>query len=63
MHLLKAERNLNQKLSEERAYTIKEILVNKYGIEADRIDAKGMGVGSNFSEPEMNRAAVINFYK
>lgn len=53
----------NQKLSEERAYTVKEILVNKYGIEADRIDAKGMGVGSHFSEPEMNRAAVINFYK
>lgn len=53
----------NQKLSERRAFKVKEILVNRYGIEAERIDAKGMGVGENFSKPEMNRAVIVNFKK
>ena len=53
----------NQKLSERRAFKVKEILVNKYGIEADRIDAKGMGIGKNFSKPEMNRAVIVKFNK
>lgn len=53
----------NQKLSEQRAYNVKDILVNKYEIEADRISAQGMGVGDNFSKPEMNRAIIAKFYK
>lgn len=53
----------NQKLSERRAFKVKEILINRYGIEAERIDAKGMGVGENFSKPEMNRAVIVNFKK
>lgn len=55
--------NFNQKLSERRANTVKEILVNRYGIEADRITAKGMGVGDKFSKPEMNRAIIATFCK
>lgn len=53
----------NQKLSERRANRVKEILVNKYGIDADRITATGMGIGENFSEPEMNRAVIATFKK
>lgn len=53
----------NQKLSERRANTVKEILVNRYGIEADRITATGMGVGDKFSKPEMNRAIIATFSK
>lgn len=55
--------NFNQKLSERRANTVKEILVNRYGIEADRITAQGMGVGDKFSKPEMNRAIIATFCK
>lgn len=54
-------KEFNQKLSEKRAFTVKDILVNKYGIEAERIDAKGMGIGENFSKPEMNRAVIVKF--
>lgn len=53
----------NQKLSERRANTVKEILVNRYEIEADRITATGMGVGDKFSKPEMNRAIIATFIK
>lgn len=48
----------NQKLSVKRAETVKEILVNKFGIEAERISAEGKGVGSMFSKPNMNRVTV-----
>lgn len=48
----------NQKLSVKRAETVKEILVNKFGIEADRINAEGKGVGSMFSKPNMNRVTI-----
>ena len=53
----------NQKLSERRANTVKEILVNRYEIDADRITATGMGVGDKFSKPEMNRAIIATFSK
>lgn len=56
-------KKFNQKLSERRANTVKEILVNRYEIDADRITATGMGVGDKFSKPEMNRAIIATFYK
>lgn len=55
--------NFNQKLSERRANTVKEILVNRYDIDADRITATGMGVGDKFSKPEMNRTIIATFCK
>lgn len=48
----------NQELSVKRAETVKEILVNKFGIEADRINAEGKGVGSMFSKPNLNRVTI-----
>lgn len=48
----------NQKLSEKRAEAVKKILVDKYGISADRIETVGKGVGSVFAEPTYNRASI-----
>lgn len=55
--------DFNQKLSERRANAVKDMLVNDYQIEAERINAQGMGVGDKFSKPEMNRAIIATFYK
>jgi outer membrane protein OmpA-like peptidoglycan-associated protein len=51
-------KELNERLANERAASVKNPLVNKYGIKASRIDAKGMGVGDFFSEPSWNRVSV-----
>ena len=50
--------DFNQKLSEKRAKAVKKILVDKYGINADRITTEGKGVGSIFAEPTYNRASI-----
>ena len=34
------------------------MLVKKYKVNANRIDAQGLGVGDMFSEPEWNRVSV-----
>lgn len=51
-----AEYNLN--LSQSRADSVKNMLVKKYGISADRIEAKGEGVGSIFDKKSWNRVSV-----
>lgn len=48
----------NLQLSQRRADAVKNLLVNKYGIEADRINAIGHGVGDIFSEPAWNRVGI-----
>ena len=48
----------NLQLSQRRADAVKDILVNKYGIEANRINAIGHGVGDIFSEPAWNRVGI-----
>lgn len=48
----------NQKLSQERADTVKGILVNQYKISADRITAEGKGIGDVFPQPTWNRLSV-----
>ncbi len=50
--------NFNQKLSEKRAEVVKNILVKEYGINADRIEAQGKGVGSIFGKPTYNRVSI-----
>ena len=37
---------------------MKNVLVKKYNIDANRIEAKGMGIGSTFGEPSWNRASI-----
>ena len=48
----------NLQLSQRRADAVKNILVNKYGIAASRINAIGHGVGDIFSEPAWNRVGI-----
>lgn len=54
-------REFNKRLAENRAKAVKKILVEKYNMDEKRIEASGMGVGENFSEPEMNRAVIVTF--
>lgn len=49
----------NQKLSERRAEAVKKALVKEYGIAADRIDAKGLGVTEVFNKLDWNRMAKM----
>lgn len=48
----------NQKLSQSRADTIKDLLVNQYQISSDRITAEGKGVGEVFPQPNWNRLSI-----
>lgn len=54
-------REFNKRLAENRAKAVKKILVEKYNMDEERIEASGMGIGENFSEPEMNRAVIVTF--
>ncbi|QFQ13215.1 OmpA family protein [Pseudoprevotella muciniphila] len=49
----------NKRLSEGRAKAVKDMLISKYGIAANRIDARSIGNGilTEYSEPEWNRVS------
>lgn len=49
---------LNIKLANARAESVKNSLIKKYGIAANRISAQGHGVGDMFSEESWNRVAI-----
>lgn len=52
---------LNQKLSEKRAEAVKDILVKRYKIAADRLTTKGCGATDKlFEQVEFNRVATFN---
>ena len=52
---------LNQKLSEQRAAAVKDMLVKKYKISADRLETEGLGATDKlFDEVEFNRVALFN---
>lgn len=51
---------LNQKLSEARAASVKNALVNRYGIAASRLTTQGMGATDElFDEIDFNRVATF----
>ena len=51
---------LNQKLSEQRAAAVKNALVKKYKIAADRLETEGLGATDKlFDEVEFNRVATF----
>lgn len=49
---------VNERLANQRAESVKKMLINKYGIDASRIDAKGEGIGHMFDEESWNRVAI-----
>ena len=52
---------LNQKLSEKRAEVVKNALIKKYKIAANRLSAKGCGATDKlFEQVEFNRVATFN---
>lgn len=52
---------INAKLSKNRAEAVKNILVKKYGISADRLSTKGMGATDKlFEQVEFNRVATFS---
>lgn len=54
-------KELNQKLSENRAAAVKDVLVKKYKIAADRLETEGLGATDKlFDEVEFNRVALFN---
>lgn len=51
-------KDLNERLAAQRAESVKNTLVKKFGIKADRIKAEGEGIGHMFSEESWNRVAI-----
>lgn len=49
---------VNARLANQRAESVKKALMNKYHIAADRISAKGEGIGHMFSEESWNRVSI-----
>ena len=53
-------RELNQRLSEQRMEYVYDLLKNKYGVAPGRLVRKAEGDTNNrFSEPELNRAVIV----
>lgn len=50
--------DFNIKLAQARAESVKKALVNGYKIPADRIEAKGEGIGNMFEEESWNRVSI-----
>ncbi len=50
--------DFNIKLAQNRAESVKKLLVKKYGISADRISASGEGIGHMFKEESWNRVSI-----
>lgn len=50
--------DFNVKLAANRAESVKNMLVSKYGIPASRIQAEGEGIGEMFDEESWNRVSI-----
>lgn len=50
--------DFNVKLAAARAESVKNSLIKKYGIKADRITAEGEGIGNMFTEESWNRVSI-----
>lgn len=49
---------VNERLAKARAESVKNSLVKKYKVAADRITAEGEGIGTMFAEESWNRVAI-----
>jgi len=51
-------KDINIKLANGRAASVKDMLVKKYGIAANRINAQGQGISNMFDELSWNRVSI-----
>ncbi len=49
---------INARIAKQRADAVKEMLINRYKIDANRIKSEGQGVGNMFEEPDWNRVSI-----
>ena len=49
---------LSRDIAKQRAESVKNMLINRYKIAANRITAEGQGVGNMFEEPDWNRVSI-----
>ncbi len=49
---------VNTRIANNRAQAVKNLLIKKYRIDANRIKAEGQGVGDMFSEPGWSRVSI-----
>ena len=54
---------VNERIARQRAEAVKTLLINKYKIAANRIEAEGQGVGNSFSEPDWNRVSICTIHE
>ena len=50
--------DVNARIAKQRAESVKNMLINRYKIAANRITAEGQGVGNMFEEPDLNRVSI-----
>ena len=50
--------DFNIRLAQKRAEAVKDVLVKRYKVAADRIQAEGQGVGHMFDEESWNRVSI-----
>lgn len=53
----------NNKLSKQRAEKVKDILVNKYGIDEGRLTVEGKGIDTTFGEGKNAISRRVSFYR
>lgn len=53
----------NKKLATARAEAVKKILIERFKIDASRIEAEGQGIGDMFEEPDWNRVSICAIEK
>ena len=50
--------DVNARIAKQRAESVKNMLINRYKIAANRITAEGQGVGNMFEGPDWNRVSI-----
>lgn len=50
--------DVNARIAKQRAESVKNLLINRYKIAANRITAEGQGVGNMFEEADWNRVSI-----
>lgn len=52
------KREINERIARQRAEAVKDLLIKRYRVNANRITAEGQGIGNMFSEDTWNRVSI-----